>query len=207
MFPAVPAEIETSFAWPDGRVEQVTGQANHQGDFAGKVFTVDQPGVYRVKATASYLGKTGNVLGSGDGVFHHYVVEKGHPDILEIDLPTISPYDLTRILEIPIRIREGYTDPVITYSAITPGIVLDEATFYPEGQGMTHRFIPSQFAMQFSNFDILDYGRNQPNLEDTVVLVFFVEATAPDGGKVHDARRILIRKNTLYNFKPARMPR
>jgi len=203
VFPAVPAYVEASLTWPDGRVEAVKGKANRIGVFGKGLFTVDMPGIYKVEARATYKGKTGDTFGSGDGVFNHYVVEAEHPDVLQVDLPPISPYDVTKILEIPIRIREGFRDPLVTYSVVTPGIIMDEGSFAPKDGGHTFRFIPSQFAMQFPNFDITDFGFGKPMLNDSVFFVFFVEAISPDGRKIHDAKKVMIRGDRIYYLDPS----
>ena len=203
VFPPVPATIEASLTWPDGRMEQVQGNANRIGVFGRGVFTVDKPGVYRVKATASYRGKTGDVFGSGDGIFNHYVVEKHHPDILMIDLPPKSDFDVTKILEIPIKIRTGFQNTKVTYSVVSPGMIMDEGVFRPEDRAYVFRFIPSQFAMQFANFDITDYGTQRPKLNDSFFIIFFVEAASPQGETVFDVKKIMVRDRDIYYFNPA----
>ena len=207
IFPAVPARVEASMTWPDGRVERVEGKASRIGVFGKGLYTVDMPGVYRVKATARYKGREGDTFGSGDGIFNHYVVKKEHPDVLEIDLPPRSDYDVTRILEIPLRIREGYTSPKVTYSVVFPGMIMDEGEFVPKGGAHTFRFIPSQFAMQFPNFDIKDYKFGNLKLNDSVFFIFFVEATSPEGEVVHDVKKVMIRDKTLYYLNPAMFKR
>jgi len=206
LFPAVPADVRASLTWPDGRTEVVEGKANRLGAFGKGVFTVDRPGVYRATETASYKGRSGDVFGSGDGVFNHYVVERSKPDILRIDLPPIADYDVTRILEIPVRILPGYTDPKVTYSVFFPGIIADEGEFFPENGRHVFRFIPSQFAMQFPSFDITDFRTGRPTLNDSVFFVFFVEATGPDGKPAFDVAKVMIRGRKVYYLRSLQQP-
>ena len=203
IFPAVPAEIEASLTWPDGRVERVEGTASRTGVFTKGIFKVDVPGVYKVKALATYKGKTGDAFGSGDGIFNHYVVETEHPDILHVGLPPMSRYDVTRILEIPVRIQKGYHEPKITYSVVCPGIIMDEGEFFPRNSEHIFRFIPSQFAMQFPNFDITDFRYGKAMLNDSVFFIFFVEAISPEGKKVFDVKKVMIRDRMIHYFNPA----
>ena len=201
VFPQVPAAIEETLTWPGGdRGETVKGDANAIGNFPGGVFTLDRAGVYRVKVTADYKGKTGIVFGSGDGVFNHYVVEQDHPDILRIGLPPVSDFDVSKILEIPMRIQDGYTDAKVTYTVLFPGMLMDEGEFAMNSSPRAFRFIPSQFAAQFPNFDATDYLWGTPKMNDSAFFVFFVEAKAPDGRIVHDARKIMIRDKSIYNL-------
>jgi hypothetical protein len=203
LFPSVPAHIKEWLYWPDGeRVETVEGQASSFGSFPGKVFTLDKPGVYKVKVEASYMGRKGKVFGSGDGVFNHYVVEKDHPEIMDIDLPFRSIYDVSEMLEIPISIREGYTNAKITYSMLFPGMIMDEGEFTPRNGKYTFRFLPSQFAMQFPNYDITDFRKGVPQVNDSTFFIFFVEATSPEGEQVYDVKKVMIRDNALYYLHP-----
>ena len=176
------------------------GVASSIGNFQGKVFRLDKPGVYRAKVLASYGGKSGYVFGSGDGVFNHYVVEKDRPDLLNIDLPTYSKYDVSKILEVPITIKKGYSDAKITYSLLFPGMIMDEGEFTTTDNKAVFRYIPSQFAMQFPNFDIRDYRLGRPRQNDSVFMIFFAEAQSPEGQTVYDVKKLMIREDNLYYF-------
>lgn len=202
VFPPVPAEIENSLIWPDDRVETVTGMADRIGIFGGGVFTVDIPGVYRVRAKGTYKGKTGEVFGSGDGEFFHFVLEKNHPDILHVDLPMRASYDVTRDLEIPLQVVDGFTDAKVTYSVICPGIILDEGELDLKDGHHTFRFMADQFAMQFPSFETVRFADGRPELGDSVFLVFFVTAVGPDGRIAHDVEKVMVRQDSMYYLNP-----
>jgi hypothetical protein len=200
VFPTVPAQIEQTVTWPDGaRVERIAGVASAIGSFQGKAIVADRPGVYRVATRATHQDRTGTVFGSGDGGFNHYAVSPGHPDALAVGLPPISTYDAAKILEIPLRLRDGYTDGKVSYSVVFPGMIMDEGEFpLPEDHEHVFRFIPSQASMQFPNFDTTEYLWGKAKLNDSVFFIFFVEATAPTGERVYDAKKVMIREDTVY---------
>jgi hypothetical protein len=201
LIPQVPATIRQRVTWPDGRQRSVEGRADARGTFKGQVFRLDDPGVYKVWVEAEHQGRTGKVFGSGDGVFHHYVLPRDGPSFLHIDLPPVSRYDATRLLEIPLRFPAGYSNPKVTYSCFFPGMIMDEGELPARDGLFVYRFLPSQFAAQFPQFDIVDFLTGEARLNDLVVFIFFVEATSPDGSKAYDVAKLLIRDGTLYHNK------
>ena len=120
--------------------------------------------------------------------------------LLNIDLPTYSKYDVSKILEVPITIKKGYSDAKITYSLLFPGMIMDEGEFTTTDNKAVFRYIPSQFAMQFPNFDIRDYRLGRPRQNDSVFMIFFAEAQSPEGQTVYDVKKLMIREDNLYYF-------
>jgi len=202
VFPPVPAHVTMEMTTPSGGLERVEGDANEIGIFAMpfSVITLQEPGVYSVKAETVYKGERGGVLGTPDDRFLHFVVEKDRRNVLNIDLPHFKEFDPSGILNIPIKVDPSVKNPKLTWSIICPGIVMDMGSVELQEYEYIYRFIPSQFAIQFPNFQVVDPYKRKMGLGKSVFFTFFLEGTDESGNKLHDVAFLMTRHAKVIKF-------
>ena len=106
VFPPVPAHVRMGMKTPSGEVKITDGYANSIGVFssARNVFTLNEAGVYHVKATTEYKGKRGGVVGATNDEYMHFAIEPDHPSLIQVKLPFQSKVDLSGVFPIPVEI-------------------------------------------------------------------------------------------------------
>ncbi len=201
VLPTVPAICEFSVTKPDGTCEHVRGQANQIGRcYLGRV-RCERPGIYRVKARAEYQGKSGDVLGSGDGGYNNYVVDSDRTPLFTCtSVNGVRHIDANRDLVLSFEVADAVRIATVAYTVLMPGIIMDEGQIEVKGRTFHYAFSPTAAARQFSLYDIVDYVEQKPKLADTVVMVFFLSGTDSAGKPVYDAKKIVLRGQTLYEF-------
>jgi len=202
VFPPVAALVRMEMTSPSGEKMVAEGPANQIGVFSNTscVFSLNEPGVYSVKATASYEGKRAGVIGAPNNEYKHFVVPADRAPLISVQLPPRHIIDPTDVFSIPLEIDTQLRNPVLTWSVICPGIVMDQGSVPLEGSRFVYRFIPSQFAIQFPNFQVVDYNTGEPGMSKSTFLVFFVEGSDPEGKTVQDVAFVTIRDNVAYHF-------
>jgi len=199
VMPPVAAEVSFSVTNPGNEKELIRGRSNRLGQFSPpRPVKVDQPGVYRVRCKVEKDGKSGDILGSGDGEFFNFALPAGAPRLLRANLRPISRAGAEQDIRIPLSWPKDLREVKLTHSLNMPGFVLDEGQRSVKGH--THDFILrlDQLAVQYPFLEILHHGTGRPDYVDTVVVVLFMEAT--QGGKnVYDALRLIFRRGMLLN--------
>jgi hypothetical protein len=198
VMPSVEANVEFTVTKPDGTQEKLAGRTNRLGGFAPpRPIPIDQPGVYKVRGAVERDGKTGDIVGTGDGEFYHFAVPPNSEKFLQIELPVVSSVEPGGV-EIPISWSGELTGAKITYSIMMPGSVLDEGVREVEGDRYTFKLRPEQLAIQYPFIDTVDHRNGEAILADTLVMVFFLEAEK-DGEKIYDVARLILRGSRLFN--------
>lgn len=200
VLPAVSADVTYTVFDPEGLSKPYHAKANAIGRcYVGRVECAT-PGVYRMKVNVDYQGKKGDVLGTGDGVYHNYVVD-GDPEPL-FTLQTqhgSAKIKADEDLLLRFEVDTAIDNPNVTYTVLMPGIVMSEGTIPVHDHLFQYVFSPREAAMQFSSYDVRDYFTGQKKLSDTVVFVFFLEGTVPGRGKVFDAQKLILRGDQLFH--------
>jgi hypothetical protein len=202
--PTLGSHLEVVITKPGGETTRIEGQANKIGYFydPDQDFVVDSPGVYKVKVSAVYSGRTsagqvqqpypsGNVLGSRSGEFFFYVVEP-HSEPLSTDIARSSfvqpgresvPIDLFQTDEIH--------DAQLYYTTVMPGFILEEGI----SDNLSYVYDARNLSKSFPNIDLEDgdarYG------VDTITMSLLVAGEDSEGKAVYRARQVLLQGEEL----------
>ena len=208
VFPAVRAEVTMEMTTPSGTVHRVRGEAGKLGVFAPAdgVVRLPEAGVYEIHATAQYQGHAGGVVGAPGDRYYHFAVERDRRRFVRLDLSRPPDLDPLKTVAMPIVVDPSIRDPRITWSVICPGIVMDVGREPVRGHRFEYRFSPSQFAMQFRNFQVVDYSSGRKALGKSVFFVFFVEGQDEEGRTVRDVVYAMTRGAHLFVL-PSDLPR
>ncbi len=166
---------------------------------------VDQPGVYRVKVKVEHQGKTGDVVGSGDGEFFHFAIPPDTPQLLDVGLPAASGVAYGEKISIPLSWPETLTNARITYSLMMPGALLDEGAREVASHRTVFEMDPSRLAYQYPFIDTRDHSSGEKIYADTIIATILLEAER-SGEKVYDAVRVILRGPMLYNARALTKP-
>jgi hypothetical protein len=179
----------------------------------GHDFVVDEPGVWTVQVHVAHnevvpstglapsTHNTGGVLGSLDGRYHFYVVEKDSSRLSVVspqpgyltwptDPVTLRPITVTAV-PITVSIPSGLTNVVVSYTVRMPGFILEEGTFTPSGNTFTITYDPLALHQDFPNLDLIAKDANQPGLADPVLIAFLLSGEK-DGQEVHRAGAVFL---------------
>ncbi len=201
VMPSVPARVTIVVTRPDGTRERMSGKANRLGGFGPpRPIQVDQPGVYRVKVQVEHLGKTADVMGTGDGEFYHFAIPADGPDLITVGLPAASAVRHGGEVKIPLSWPASLEKARVTYSVMMPGTVIDEGVKVVRGNSLVFPLDPAQASNQFPFIDKVDHSSGEKIYADTLIATFLLEAER-DGVKVHDAVRVILRGNMLFNAR------
>ena len=201
VFPAVPAAVNWTVTGPSGKVSQVTGQANRLGLVRGNTQVLaDQPGVYSVKVQVRHGSLRGDVVGTRDGTFWHFVLPRTDLPLLKTTLGGRVRVHADRSLRIPLRWPDRLKKVKLHYAVLMPGQVLEQDVIADPAVGWEYRYTPSQLMVQFPNLDARNFGTGQWALADTVVFQFFLEGEDA-GVRVYDSLRLVLRGQDLFNYE------
>jgi len=201
VMPSVPAKVSLTVTKPDGQKEVLVGRANKLGGAPPpRPIMVDQPGVYRVKVRVDHQGKTGDVLGSGDGEFYHFAIPPDTPQYIDVGLPAASRVAYGENIPIPLSWPAELKNARITYSLMMPGTVLDEGARKVRGNRYKFEMNPTRTAIRYPIIDTVDHASGEKIYADTLIATFLLEAEK-EGQKVYDAVRVILRGPMLYNAR------
>ena len=204
VFPAVEADTTWVVTSPSGKQATLVGRANRLGIVRGdRALPADEPGVYTVEVDVAWEDLRGDVLGTPDGKFWISVVPRGTPPVLETGLPVVTWVNPEDTVAVPLTWPADLRDVEIHWATLMPGRVMDQGVMEPSGRDWTFRFSPAQAAAQHPNYDARNYATGHPELADTVVFQFHLQAEGPDG-PVHDSLRLALRGTALLHFRELR---
>jgi hypothetical protein len=198
--PLVAATVEIATTAPSGQQTVTRGRANAFGYFndSASGFRVDEAGVWKAKTKVTFDGilpstnsqvqppyPSGDVLGSRDGEFYFYVVERDATPLTVAAMPRfVRPADgpIAFTLEPPVPL----SGIEMTSTAVMPGFILDER----KSPGLTYIYDAPSLAKDFPNLDLHDDdGRAGVDL---ITLSFFVSGRDGDGIQRYFARQVVI---------------
>ena len=142
-----------------------------------------------------YKDKQGDLIGSGDGKYFIYVLNKDdHTQYFTLDLPARFFLDYKKPLSIKGLIDENIKNPKIHYTLIMPGMLMDEGTLEVKNNTFTYIFSARDFAVQFPQYDITKYDKPKTQLmADTVIFTFFLTGSDEQNKPVHSVKRFILR--------------
>jgi hypothetical protein len=188
--PTLDSWVTVTITTPLGAIRQVKGQANKIGYFYNPAqdFIAAEPGVYQVRVQAEHRGLTsagvvyppypqGDVLGSDEGLFYVYVVERSSAP-LPLDLAASSLVHPAQPLDIrgqaPAETAEVY------YTLSLSGFILQQGVIPAPTGVFTYTYAPVALHQAFPNLDvsIIPPYRTfipweEPEAVDTVQLTLF----------------------------------
>ena len=201
--PAVAADVEVRFKLlihsdPTASVERVIrGRANRFGYFSPshEPIVLTGPGEYRVDITARYEDELG-VLGSNEGEFFLYVVEKDARD-LGVDVPRASfVQPALGPIQIPLLPGEEPPDALeVHFTTVMPGFLLEEGTMSASpSTGLVYSYDAPGLHQDFPNLDLQD--RDNRTGADTIVMSFLLSSDK-GGRRVYQARQLVLHGEEL----------
>jgi hypothetical protein len=205
--PPVPAELTTEVESPSGQVWTYRLKANNAGVFPRlreNTTPLNEPGVWKARQKLSYKGRTGDVLGSGDGEYVFYVLPRDtgtHVDIT-IHQPDFFRIEPDEILQIAGEVPEEVVEGTIHYTAISPGLILDYGSRPVIRGQFVYKFFPKELAWCYPFYDTVNYFTGKPQLTDTVVINLFLEGRTREGKKVYGMRQVTLRGQQVINLQP-----
>ncbi len=207
--PTLPGLINITITSPSGSIVQISGMANKIGYFyqPSSNFIADEAGVWQVKVSVTYDGETssgpveppyptGNVLGSDNGEFSFYVVNK-YTQRIPI---SIARESLTApahgAITIDLNTPAGFTVSNVSQTTMMPGFLLESS----ENNSLSYSYNASALHESFPNLDLTDIdGRTGA---DTITMSFLLSGTDSEGQTSFLARQLLLQGETLYALEP-----
>lgn len=201
VFPNVPADVTWTVTMPSGVEAVASGQADRRGIVRGTPrIPIDEPGVVRIRARARYGDLEGGIPGTPDGTYFVCAAPSEDPLVLTTSLPGVTNVEPTGTVRIPLKWPEGLTDVSVHFGVITPGRVLEQGRVQPNSHEWTYGFSPMEAVVHGTNFSVRVLSLGWPELFETVVFQFCLEAMDGDR-KVVDSLRFVLRGDRLLNLK------
>jgi hypothetical protein len=213
--PTLPGKVSYTLTAPSGSERQFSGQANPVGYYyqPNHDFTLTEPGIYTVDLKVIFDGQTsagqvveqfpeGDVLGSDNGRFYFYVVDKNNT-LLANQLPRESLFepqvnhDFTNanhfIMDIEVILPEGFSIVETHVTTIMPGTILESRELDTSGP-LTYTLDVSTLGQEVPN---LDWERGLADLLTTSIYV----TVEDDAGKLaHWGRVINFHGAQIFNL-------
>ncbi len=188
---------------PSGEIYDFKGTSNKIGlaklvAEQGADIPITEPGVYEVISSCKIDDKQGDIIGSGDGKYYIYAVNKdNYKQYFKLDLSPYFKIDYKKILPIKGIIDPKIKNPKINYTIIMPGMIMDEGTLDVTNNSFTYNFSARDFAVQFPQYDLVkyDYPTKQV-MADTVIFTFFLTGEDSQGQPAHSVQRFILRGDT-----------
>lgn len=202
--PPLPSKIDIEVTPPSGSPRAtIRGQANAVGYFYDpqQDFTVMEPGVWKVKVKIVFDGRTsagqvtepfptGGVLGSRQGEFYFYVVDRqSEPLPLAAMPPFVRPADGP--ITFTVLPPAGLANVQMTYTTTMPGFILEEGA----STALTYTYDAQRLARDFPNLDLNDADGFAG--ADAITTSFLVSGTDSSGARKHFARQIVLQGEEL----------
>ena len=206
--PTLNSKVAIIVTSPSGQVTTINGQANKVGYFYDptSAFTVNEAGVYTVDVSITHDGQTsagqveapfptGDVLGSDDGRFEFYVVNRSSP-IAEVNLPNQSIIQPGKeILDVALSV-DGLSNTQLYHTTVMPGFILEQGS----AGSLNHSYDASAYAEDFPNLDQVDFDQRWG--VDTITLSYLVSGTNEQGATEYRARQVLLQGEELQVLEP-----
>jgi hypothetical protein len=209
MWPNLASKVWITATAPSGAPHLIQGQANKYGYFYALEgdFVVDEPGRWTVDVRLVHdtvvpstglpptCRNTGDLLGSRDGQFYVYVVEKDSQP-LSLDLPS----DQFLSGPVPVvfsgTIPSGWQNVTGTFTAIMSGYILEEGELTIEGDTFSYTFDPLSLHQDFPNLDVVE-PEGSAALADTFTFSFLLSGQDGNGQTRHRARTVTLQGQRL----------
>ena len=111
----------------------------------------------------------------------------------------VDPGEVVRFSgTVPAEVAQG----VLHYTAITPGLIIEEGTRPVVDGRFRYEFDPWETGKRLPFFDIEDKLTGRPILCDTVVFNLYLDGKRKDGSKVFGYRVVAMRGDKVINVTP-----
>ena len=213
--PSLPGKVSYTVTAPSGAQTAHSGQANPVGYYyqTENDFTLTEPGTHTVDFNVMFEGQTsagqvtepfpsGDVLGSDDGRFYFYVVDKDST-LLANNLPRESQFepevngDFTNsnhfIMDIETTLPEGYSAVEAHVTTMMPGTILESKELDTSGP-LIYTLDVSTLGLEVPNLDW------ENGLADLLTTSIFVEARDAENNPVHLGRVINFHGAEIFNL-------
>lgn len=201
VFPNVPADVTWVVTTPSGDRREQRARADRRGAArAQPPVPVEEPGVYQVQTTVRWEHLEGGIPGTSRGDYWVCGVAADAPALLVADLPPVSIIGPDGTARIPLRWPAELEDVRLWFGTIMPGAVLEQGVASPPGGVWTYEFTPAEIVRRFPNFDVRQFATGLPELADTAVFQFCLEARDGDR-RVVDGLRLTLRADKLFNAR------
>jgi Zn-dependent metalloprotease len=200
--PMVPASIEFTLTYPDGRRETATGVGDAFGSFAGPAaWPLDVPGIYRYQVRGRWSGFEARMPGLPEAGGHFFVYSKTKPAGaagLRID----GASQRTFAAATGTTISGTSSAATVHYTLITPGAVIEQGEIPVKGGRFSYAFSPAAVNAKVRIYDIRSVTTGQPQLGRVLHLTFFAEEKA-GAGSFFDVARVILRGATAISARGA----
>jgi hypothetical protein len=194
--PILPAVVNYTLTYPDGRQVMTQATGDNFGSFAGQYkWVMDIPGIYRFSIEGDWSGYKGYMSGLPATFGELYVIEKirpVNPSTLILNLPEQSTFDAVKGL----TINGSTTATSVHFTAVSPGAVVDQGILNVAKGKFTYQFDPGAISRKVVTYDTVNMVTGKPEIMDVVQLTFFSEELVPDGTSYHAFIRVLLRGTT-----------
>ena len=209
MWPNLDSKVWITVTAPGGAPHLIQGQANKYGYFYAPEgdFVVDEPGRWTVDVHLIHdtvvpstglpptCYNTGDLLGSRDGQFYVYVVEKDMPP-LSLDLPHDQFLSGPAPVVFTGTIPSGWQSVTGAFTAIMSGYILEEGELTIEGDAFSYTFDPLRLHQDFPNLDVVE-PEGSASLADTFTFSFLLLGQENGGEMQHRARTVVLQGQRL----------
>ena len=200
--PLLPVGIHFTLTYPDGRQKVADGVGDRFGSFAGSTaWPLDVAGVYRYQIAASWNGFTGRMPGlpeSGGEFFVYSPTKPAGAAGLRIDGASQRTFSAST----GVTIAGSTTAPVVHYTLITPGAVIEQGDLAVQGGKFQYVFDPAAVHQKVPLYDITSITTGKPQIGRVIHLTFFAEERA-GGTAFFDVSRVILRGTTAIAARPA----
>ena len=200
--PLLPVGIRFTLTYPDGRQKIAEGAGDRFGSFAGSTaWPLDVAGVYRYQIAATWNGFQGRMPGlpESGGEFFVYTPNKPAGAAgLRIDGASQRTFSAAATT----TITGSTSAPVVHYTLITPGAVIEQGDLEVRNGRFQFVFDPAAVHQKVPLYDITSITTGKPQIGRVIHLTFFAEEKA---GSVpyFDVTRVILRGTTVIAARPA----
>jgi hypothetical protein len=195
--PPLDSRVAFTVTSPSGAVLPFEGRANKVGWFhdPGIEVPLDEPGRWMVQVRVVHdtpipsggtpsAHNTGTVLGTADGRYDFYVVDRDSPRLGIVaprpgylSWPTApgssTPITVTQV-PVVAPVPAGLSNVSVSYTIRMPGYILEQDHLTPTGSTFTIPYDPLALHDDYPNLDLKGRDADQPGLADPVLISFLL---------------------------------
>ncbi|MBM4464661.1 MAG: hypothetical protein FJ014_03690 [Chloroflexi bacterium] len=214
IMPTLDSRVAFTVTAPSGVQHLGGGRANRIGYFYNPTddFVVGEPGLWMVDVHVWHDGlcsggqtippyPSGDVLGSEDGRYWFYVVQRDAP---RLDVSTPAPGFLSfpggvTPITISGTVPITLTGAVVDYTITMPGFILEHGQVSAANGTYTVVFDPVALARDFPNLDLIGRdARNLPGLADTFAIGLLLRGRDAGGNLAYRANSIVLQGEQVF---------
>ncbi len=200
--PLLPINIRFTLTYPDGRQKIAEGAGDRFGSFAGPTaWPLDVAGVYRYQIAANWNGFQGRMPGLPESGGEFFVYTPNRPAGaagLRVDGASQRTFSAAATT----TISGSTTAPVVHYTLLTPGAVIEQGDLEVRNGRFQYVFDPAAVHQKVPLYDITSITTGKPQIGRVIHLTFFAEEKA-GGSPLFDVTRVILRGTTVIAARPA----